>query len=235
MASDNSNVQFSYMWPGLLFLIGIPFLLFHGLAPYDDLISRRDWVPVKATLERGQVVSKDAPDSIVLKDTGTQYKIKLVLRYSPRSLLGPAAMNQQYPPWLLLPKLSFHWTIAPEVFSSLLEAHAALREYQRIRDFELYMNPGQPDEATLFRWNRWTMIFLGAGLWIVSLLGFGFLWIINTRTTKRRLSEEEEMAKFRARRHHRRGGTSGTPGDPGAPDGDEQGEEEPNTGDTIHE
>jgi len=227
MASENTNVQFSYMWPGLIFLIGIPFLLFHGLKPYDDLITRRDWVPVKATLERGQVVSKDAPDSLVLKDTGTEYKIKLVLRYSPRSLLGPAAMNPQYPPWLLLPKLVFHWTLAPETFSSMLDAHAALREYQSIGDFELYMNPGQPDEATLFRWNDWTMIYLGAGLWAVAFLGIGFIWILNSRTMKRRLTDEEELAKFRARRHHHHGAG---PQEPGAPPDDDL-----NTGDTRHE
>jgi len=211
MANENSNVQFSYMWPGLMFLIGIPFLLFHGFTPYEDLITRRDWVPVKATLERGLVVSKDAPDSLVLKDTGTQYKIKLVLRYSPRSLLGPAAMNPQYPPWLLLPKLLFHWTLAPETFTSMLKAHAALREYQQIRDFEIYMNPGQPDEATLFRWNQWTMIYIGSGIWALAFLSFGFLWIINTRTMKRRLTDEEEMEKFKARRHHQHG-VSAAPG-----------------------
>lgn len=209
MANDNSNVQFSYMWPGLMFLIGVPFLLFHGLAPYEDLLTRRNWVTVKGTLERGQVVSKDAPDSLVLKDTGTQYKLKLVLRYSPRSLLGPAAMDPQYPPWLLLPKLLFHWTVAPETFSSVLEAHAALREYQQIRDFEIYMNPGQPDAATLFRWNKWTMIYVGIGIWSFAFLGFGFLWIINTRTLKRRLTEEEELAKFKERRHHQHGVSAG--------------------------
>ena len=233
MATENTNVQFSYMWPGLLFLIGIPFLLFHGLAPYEDLISRRTWVPVKATLERGQVVSKDAPDSLTLKDTGTQYKLKLVLRYSPRSLLGPAAMNPQYPPWLLLPKLLFHWTTAPETFSSVIDAHAALREYQRIRDFELHMNPGQPEEATLFRWNRWTIIYIGCGIWSFAFLGFGFLWIINTRTQKRRLTEEEEMAKFKARRHHLHGAAAAQGGAPPDTTGAET--EIPDPEDTMHE
>jgi len=223
MATDDSNVHFSYMWPGLLFLIGLPFLFFHGLAPYEDLITRRHWVPVKATLERGNVVSKDAPDSLVLKNTGTQYKIKLVLRYSPRELLGPATMNPQYPPWLMLPKSMFHWTVAPETYGSVIDAHAALREYQRIGDFELYMNPGQPEEATLFRWSRWTMIYLGAGFFVLSLLGFAFIWILNTRTSKRLLTEEEDLARVRARRHHRRGATEEAPGPPPDPE------------DTVHE
>lgn len=223
MATEDSTVHFSYMWPGLLFLIGIPFLFFHGLAPYDDLISRRHWVSVKATLERGNVVSKDAPDSLVLKNTGTQYKVKLVLRYSPRELLGPASLNPQYPPWLLLPKSMFHWTLAPETYSSLLDAHAALREYQRIRDFELHMNPGQPEEATLFRWSRWNMIYFGGGLWILSILGVCFIWILNSRTRQRLVTEEEDLARVRSRRHHRRG-PAGQEADP-----------EPDPEETIHE
>jgi len=221
MATEDSNVHFSYMWPGLLLLVGLPFLFFHGLAPYRDMISKRHWVSVKASLERGNVVSKDAPDSLVLKNTGTQYKIKLVLRYSPRQLLGPATLNPQYPPWLLLPKSLFHWTTTPETFSSLLDAHAALREYQRIRDFELHMNPGQPEEATLFRWSNWTMVYLGVGFWALSILGFGFIWILNTRTSKRRLTEEEDLARIRSRRHHRRAASGGEP--------------EPDPEETIHE
>jgi hypothetical protein len=223
MATEDSNVHFSYMWPGILFLIGLPFLFFHGLEPYDDLITRRHWVPVKATLERGNVVSKDAPDSLVLKNTGTQYKVKLVLRYSPRELLGPASMNPQYPPWLLLPKAMFHWTMAPETFSSLLDAHAALREYQRIRDFELHMNPGQPEEATLFRWSRWSMIYLGGGLWVLAILGFGFIWILNSRTRQRLQTEGEDLARVRSRRHHRRGAA------------DQEAAPEPDPEETIHE
>lgn len=204
MAQEKTATQFSYMAPGLLFLLSIPFLFIHGLEPYRDWLMRRNWVPVKATVERAHVVSKDAPDSLVLKDTGTQYKVRLVLRYSPRSLLGAAAMDPQYPPWLLLPKTMFHWTLTPETYDSVMDAHAAMRNYAAVRDFELYINPGMPDEATMFRWSDWLWIRVGFAILALSFLSFGFLWVLNGRAVKRLAAEEEEKASRFARHHSRR-------------------------------
>ena len=204
MAQEKTATQFSYMWPGLLFLLGIPFLFVHGFEPYRDWLQRRDWVPVKATVERAHVVSKDAPDSLVLKDTGTQYKVRLVLRYSPRSLLGAAPIDPQYPPWLLLPKTMFHWTLTPETYDSVMDAHAAMRSYIAVRDFELYINPGMPDEATMFRWNDWLWIRIGFAILVLSFLSFGFLWVLNGRAVKRLAQEENEKMIPSSRRHHRR-------------------------------
>ena len=229
MANDSSRPMFSYMWPGLLFLVGIPFLLNHGWTPYRDLLRRRNWIPLRATLERGLVVSEDAPDSMVLKDTGTQYKVKLILKYSPRSLFGPAALNPRFPPWLMLPKVMFHWTLSPETYGSVMDAHAALRTYQSIRDFELYINPGRPEQATMFLWNNWLWIGIGLTFWILAILGIAFIWILNSRAVRHLVSEEEELARFRERRHHRRGQE-----EPPPPPGYEP-DEEGDPMDTIHE
>ncbi len=232
MAQEKTATQFSYMWPGLLFLVGIPFLLLHGLEPYRDWLLRREWVPVKASIERAHVVSRDAPDSLVLKDTGTQYKVRLVLRYSPRSLLGPGAMDPQYPPWLLLPKTMFHWTLTPEVFDSVMDAHAAMRNYVAIRDFELYINPGQPEEATLFRWTDWLWIRIGFAIIALSLLSFGLLWVLNSRAVKRVAADQEEAERFRARHGRRRAANAGA-----ASQGSSSPDPEPPPGpeDTWHE
>ncbi len=222
MTSD-SQTQFSYMWPGLVFLVGIPFLFLHGLAPYEDLLERRNRVSIKATFEEGMVVSKDAPNSLVLKDTGTQYRVRLIFRYSPRQLFGPAALNPQFPPWLLLPKVMFHWTFAPETYNSILDAQKALREYESIREFEMFMNPGMPEDATLFLWKDWFSIRIGAVFWAVAFLGFAITWILNSRSSRKRESEAEQLARFRERRHHGRGKTG------------QESEPLENTSDTIHE
>lgn len=208
MAREKTATQFSYMWSGVLFLLSIPFFFIHGFTPYQDWLLRRHWLPVKATVERAHVVSKDAPDSLVLKDTGTQYKVRLVLRYSPRTLLGAAAMDPQYPPWLLLPQRMFHWTLTPETYDSVMDAHAAMRHYMALRDFELYINPGMPDEATLFRWEKWFWIRIGFVMLVLSLLSFGVLWVLNSRAVKRLAQEEETKSMPAFRRHHRKEQTS---------------------------
>ncbi len=208
VAEELSVNKMSYIPASLLLVGGFILMSIYGLKPYEEWFMKNyRWVQVPATFERGKIITVDGPKSVVSKDTGSRFKIRFTLKYEPRKLFDAAYFDNRFPAWLRLPNQSFLWTQTRETFDSLLDANKAFDEMRAQKHYSIYMNPENPRQAIYETWNRWALIQLGLVLAAIGLLGFGFIFIVNTRRVMiaEKQLQEEIWRQQNMRRHHNRG------------------------------
>lgn len=200
--------KMSFIPASLLLIAGFILLFIYGLKPYESWYNKNyRWIEIDGFYQRGSIITVSGPKSMVAKSTGARFKVKFVLRYEPRKLYDTAYFDQEFPPWLRLPAQSFLWTKTDKTYESAVEANKALAEIRKTGKFTLYMDPANPRKARLYIWDKWLMPKIGAILAALALLGFGFIFIVNTRRVMiaQRQHQEELWRQKNARRHHNKG------------------------------
>ncbi|MBU1536609.1 hypothetical protein KKF84_14885 [Myxococcota bacterium] len=195
----------SYIMPFLFLVAGIILMSVYGLKPFEEWYAKNyRWIAVPATFERGKIISVDGPKSLVAKDTGSRFKIKFTLKFEPRKLFDAAYFDERFPAWLRLPNQSFLWSETRETYDSILEARKAFDEMKARKSYKIYMNPENPRNAVFETWSNWLIIQLGFTLAALGLLGFGFIFIVNTRRVMiaEKQHQEELWRQQNMRRHH---------------------------------
>jgi hypothetical protein len=208
LSDEYAQVKISYVWPLIILVIGVILLSIHGTKPFYNYYKKNhSWIKLDATYERGGLITVDGPKSITVKNTGSRYKIRFVLKYHPRKLFGSAIFDQKFPAWLKLPNQSFLWTETPENYEGIIDAQKALAGYMSQRNYKIWMNPKNPRDSFLFTWNKWMLVQLGLMFSVLGLLGFGLVLIVNSRKDRiaeKRILEALELSKTRVRHHNKK-------------------------------
>ncbi|MDA3864435.1 MAG: hypothetical protein PF689_11275 [Deltaproteobacteria bacterium] len=192
MSEIEPRVQFSYIWPGIILVIGLVLMSVFGMEPYEDWYKKNyNWLKMESEFQKGKLVNTRARKSIVTRDTGTRFQIQMVLLYKPRDLFGSAYFNESFPSWLRLPARAFLWINAKEKYSSFLEAQKALHHARAKQKYTIYVNPANVTEARLYFWDNWFYIHLGMVLTFIGFLGIIFIFIVNARSSKEAIKRAE--------------------------------------------
>ncbi|MGM0597482.1 MAG: hypothetical protein ACQES9_10630 [Myxococcota bacterium] len=193
MSEIEPRVQFSYIWPGLILIIGFVLMFVFGMKPYEDWYKKNySWLKMEADFQKGKLVSTSARKSVVTRDAGTRFQIQMVLLYKPRDLFGSAYFNASFPGWLRLPTKAFLWKTAKEKYDSFIDAQKALHQARTKQKYTIYVNPANVTEARIYFWDNWLYIHLGMVLAFIGFLGIIFIFIINSRSRKEAIKRAEK-------------------------------------------
>ncbi|MBU1219901.1 hypothetical protein KKF34_18780 [Myxococcota bacterium] len=196
-----SHLKLSYMWPGIIMLIGTAMASFQGFEPYNDYMDKNyNYIKVPAVLQKVLVVSGDGEKSIVTKQTNTVFRLKLIFQYSPRDLFGTNASLPDYPAWLKIPTKAYLWEVTNETWSTFKKVKEAQRTYIYKTDYHIYMNPENPTKARWQFFVDYTWAKIGLSLIGLGVLFILFILVVNNRAEKKYVSEREELMRMRERR-----------------------------------
>ncbi|MBN2722620.1 MAG: hypothetical protein JXR95_00955 [Deltaproteobacteria bacterium] len=196
-----AKLKLSYMWPGIVFIIGLAVSVFNGTKPFEDYYKKNiSWIPVKAQLQKVLIVTADGEKSIVSKQTNSVFRLKLVFVYSPRDLFGTNANLPDFPAWLKIPAKAFIWEKTEETWTTYMNAAKTQRHYANQREHLLYMNPEFPSKARYQFWENYLFTKIGIGIFAIGFVMLMFVMVVNGRAQKTYITEQDEAKKIHERR-----------------------------------